>query len=142
MERDMEHEDWREQISLASDGRLADSGPLNAHLADCAECRLFAKGVEAASQTLSQAQAPAPSEEFIANVLERLPQESGDGILERLLNYFPEQTQARWFVPAFSAALAVAVLVWTPVMQETFAGPDSLVAASFDEEMATWGEGQ
>jgi len=130
----MEHESFRDLISLASDDRLPETERelLAGHLSDCNDCRLFAAGIESASQILRNAQPEKRSEAFVQSVLARLPEvEEQEG--------FP----LRWFAPVFAGAFAVVVAVWTPTVTTAFAGPDSLITASLEEPVLNiWGEGQ
>jgi anti-sigma factor RsiW len=124
----MEHESCRDLISLDADGRLpeADRPALEAHLGGCADCRLFADGVRAASSVIAGQEPPPRSEAFVQSVLRRLPEPSRDDL------------PMRWLVPAFSAAFAVAVFVWTPTIQAYSA--NSFVVADASPILDVWGD--
>lgn len=126
----MEHEAYRDLISLACDGRLekSDQDRLDGHLKECGQCREFAEAVKAASASLQNATAPRSSEAFVQSVMDRLPAAAQE-----------EPLPLRILVPVFGAALAMLLIVWTPMAKTAIAGPDSLVTANFDEpQLELW----
>lgn len=130
----MEHEQYRDLISLDFDGRLPASARagLDAHCGVCEECRDFASGVKAASLSLKEAAVPRRSEAFVTAVMDRLPAARTESILSW-----------RILVPVFAASFAAVLAVWTPALSNAFSGPESIVTASLDEPgLEIWGEAQ
>ncbi|OIO11599.1 MAG: hypothetical protein AUJ52_01880 [Elusimicrobia bacterium CG1_02_63_36] len=114
----MNHEAIRDRISLEADGLLPDAekDALSGHLRACPECAAFSASVRASAALFRAQRPPARSEDFVQRVLDRLPPEE------------PPALPLHWLVPAFCAAFALTIVVWTPMISSALASDAELVA--------------
>lgn len=131
----MNHREIQEKALAFHDAEL--SGPerreIADHLASCEKCREALSRWEKIGKVLSTAEMPAPSENFVSQVMSRLPREEepAEEPLEWSLPFF------RWAIPAIGYAFAIFLFFAALLHQEPLVNAGTVLLDGVPQE-AQW----